>query len=36
MTHPSKEAKMHQAIQQLEALDAVAEISNAIRVERWA
>ncbi len=36
MTHPSKEAQMHQAIQQLEALDAVAEVSNAIRVEQWA
>ncbi|MEE8443307.1 MAG: homoserine dehydrogenase [Dehalococcoidia bacterium] len=36
MTHPAKEAHMRQAIQELEALGVVKEVSNLIRVEKWA
>ncbi|MDP6495435.1 MAG: homoserine dehydrogenase [Dehalococcoidia bacterium] len=36
MTHPSKEAHVRRATQELEALGVVKEVSNIIRVERWA
>ena len=35
MTHRASEAAMRQAIQQLRALDVVAEVGNMIRVEEW-
>ena len=35
MTHRANESDMQQAIQELEALDTVAEVGNMVRVEEW-